>query len=76
MKEQIKEKLDKRIEYILTKDVNEITPEEFMALTSKLSQIEFEESKEERNKEYVEMMTKLFTIYLRSLRRNKQRKAL
>lgn len=61
MKEQIKEKLDKRIEYILTKDVNEITPEEFMALTSKLSQIEFEESKEDRNKELVEMMTKLFT---------------
>lgn len=61
MKEQIKEKLDKRIEYILTKDVKEITPEEFMALTSKLSQIEFEESKEERNKEYVEIMTKLFT---------------
>ena len=61
MKEQIKEKLDKRIEYILTKNVNEITPEEFMALTSKLSQIEFEESKEDRNKELVEMMTKLFT---------------
>ena len=61
MKEQIKEKLDKRIEYILTKDVKEITPEEFMTLDSKLSKIEFEESKEERNKEYVEMFSKLFT---------------
>ena len=61
MKEQIKEKLDKRIEYILTKDVKEITSEEFMTLSSKLSQIEFEETKEDRNKEYVEMLTKLFT---------------
>lgn len=39
MKEQIKEKLDKRIEYILSKDVRDITNEEYDILKDKLTNI-------------------------------------
>lgn len=61
MKDKIKDKLDERINYILNKNVESITSEEFSILSFKLNDIENEETKEERNKEYVELLTKVFT---------------
>lgn len=60
MKDKIKEKLDERMNNILNKDVKDISKDEFEILSSKLSKIEFEETKEERNKEYMELLTKAF----------------
>lgn len=61
LKDKVKQKLEERILYILDKKVEEISNEEFMALSSKLFNLENEETKEERNKEYVDLITKVIT---------------
>lgn len=59
MKERIEKKLEERLENILNKDVEEITPEEFSILSAKLTEIKFEETKEERDKEFAELVSKI-----------------
>lgn len=59
MKERIEKKLEERLESILSRDVEEITSEEFSILSAKLCDIKFEETKEERDKEYVELLSKI-----------------
>lgn len=59
MKERIEKKLEERLENILNKDVEEITSEEFSMLSTKLNDIKFEETKEERDKEFAELFSKI-----------------
>lgn len=59
MKERIEKKLEERLENILNKDVEEITSEEFSILNTKLNDIKFEETKEERDKEFAELFSKI-----------------
>ena len=59
MKERIEKKLEERLKNILNKDVEEITSEEFSILSTKLNDIKFEETKEERDKEFVELFSKI-----------------
>lgn len=61
MKERIEKKLEERLENILNKDVEEITSEEFSILSTKLNDIKFEETKEERDKEFAELFSKILT---------------
>lgn len=59
MKERIEKKLEERIEYILNKNVEEITSEEFGILDLKLSNMKYEETKEEKEKEFAELFSKI-----------------
>lgn len=59
MKERIEKKLEERIEYILNKNVEEITSEEFGILDLKLSNMKYEETKEERDKKFAELISKI-----------------
>ena len=61
MKEKIEEKLNKRLELILEKEIENITKEDFEILEKALSKIEFEENEEKRNQEYAELLTKVLT---------------
>lgn len=60
LKEKIEERLNERINYILNKNIEDITCEEFLVLSSKLKDIGYEETKDKRNKEYIELISKLF----------------
>lgn len=60
MKERIEEKLNQRLEIILEKDVKDITNEEYLILKSKLSEIKYDEGKEERSKKYAETIADIF----------------
>lgn len=59
MKERIEKKLEERLENILNKNVEEITSEEFSILSAKLNDIKFEETKEEKEKEFAELFSKI-----------------
>lgn len=62
MKEKINEKMTEVTNYILEKNVKDITIDDFNILNVELTKIEFEESKEQRDKnnsEMVEAMTKV-----------------
>lgn len=61
MKEKIEEKLNKRLELILEKEVEDISREDFEILEKTLSKIEFEENEEKRKQEYAELVTKVLT---------------
>ena len=64
MKEKVKEKLEKIVNYIIGKDEKDITIDDFNILNTELSRIEFEENKEEREKNNDEMaktMAKIFS---------------
>lgn len=61
MKEKIEEMLNKRIEMILEKSLENITNEEFALLEVELHKINTKESDkkhEEKNKEFVDIITK------------------
>ena len=63
MKEKIEELLNKRIEFILQKDFENITNEEFNILESALIKINNKESEEEykkKNKDLVDLISKMF----------------
>lgn len=63
MKEKIKEKLYETTNYILDKEVKDITIDDYNILTSELTKIELEETKEQREKDNDEMaqiMSKIF----------------
>ena len=60
MKERIEQKLEKRIELILNKNVENITYKECEELKNKLNAIDYKEHQEERQKDMVELMTKVF----------------
>lgn len=62
MKEKINEKMTEVTNYILEKNVKDITIDDFNILNVELTKIEFEESKEQRDKnnsEMIEAMTKV-----------------
>ena len=62
MKEKINEKMTEVTNYILEKNVKDITIDGFNILNVELTKIEFEESKEQRDKnnsEMIEAMTKV-----------------
>ena len=61
MKEKIEEKLNKRLELILEKEVEDISREDFEILERTLSKIEFEENEEKRKQEYAELVAKALT---------------
>lgn len=61
MKEKIEEKLNKRLELILEKEVEDISREDFEILEKTLSKIEFEENEEKRKQEYAELVAKALT---------------
>ena len=60
MKERIEQKLEERIEMILNKNVENITYKEFEELKNKLNAIDYKEHQEERQKNMVELMAKVF----------------
>lgn len=63
MKEKIKEKLQKITNYILEKEIKDITVDDYNILISELTKIELEETKEQREKDNDEMaqvMSKIF----------------
>ncbi len=62
MKEKIKEKIDEVTNYILGKEVKDITIDDYNILNAELTKIELEETKEEReknNNEMVQAMSKV-----------------
>ena len=61
MKQKIEEKLNKRLELILEKEIENITKEDFEILEKALSKIEFEENEEKRKQEYAELVAKALT---------------
>ena len=61
MKEKIEENLNKRLELILEKEIENITKEDFEILEKALSKIEFEENEEKRKQEYAELVAKALT---------------
>lgn len=61
MKEKIEEKLNKRLELILEKEIENITKEDFEILERALNKIEFEENEEKRKQEYAELVAKALT---------------
>lgn len=58
MKERIKEKLNERLELILSKEIKDVTSDEFIILSNEFSKLEYEEGKEERDKEFAELIAK------------------
>ena len=61
MKEKIEEKLNKRLELILEKEIENITKEDFEILERALNKIEFKEDEEKRKQEYAELVAKALT---------------
>lgn len=61
MKQKIEEKLNKRLELILEKEIENITKEDFEILEKALSKIEFKEDEEKRKQEYAELVAKALT---------------
>lgn len=61
MKQKIEEKLSKRLELILEKEIENITKEDFEILEKALNKIEFEENEEKRKQEYAELVAKALT---------------
>lgn len=58
MREKIEAKVTEIIDFILGKEPNDITYNEYRILDSKLAAIKYDEEQKERNKELAEMMTK------------------
>ena len=61
MKQKIEEKLNKRLELILEKEIENITKEDFEILERALNKIEFKEDEEKRKQEYAELVAKALT---------------
>ena len=60
MKEKIEKKITDIIDFIISKDVDKITYNEYRILDNKLSSMKFEEESKERNKHFAEMMASTF----------------
>lgn len=60
MREKIEKKITDIIDFIISKDVDKITYNEYRILDNKLSSIKFEEESKERNKHFAEMMASTF----------------
>ena len=60
MKEKIEKKITDIIDFIISKDVDKITYNEYRILDNKLSSMKFEEENKERNKHFAEMMASTF----------------
>lgn len=58
MREKIEVKVAEIIDYILGKEPQNITYNEYRILDAKLTAIKYDEEQKERNKELAEMMTK------------------
>lgn len=58
MKERIETKISEVLENILSKDVKDITYNEYFILDSKLSSLKWEEEQKEKNKDMMELMAK------------------
>ena len=56
MREKIEKKITDIINFIISKDVDKITYNEYRILDNKLSSMKFEEESKERNKHFAEMM--------------------
>ena len=60
MREKIEKKITDIIDFIISKDVDKITYNEYRILDNKLSSMKFEEENKERNKHFAEMMASTF----------------
>ncbi len=60
MREKIEKKITDIINFIISKDVDKITYNEYRILDNKLSSMKFEEESKERNKHFAEMMASTF----------------
>ena len=60
MREKIEKKITDIIDFIISKDVDKITYNEYRILDNKLSNMKFEEESKERNKHFAEMMASTF----------------
>lgn len=60
MREKIEKKITDIIDFIISKDVDKITYNEYRILDNKLSSMKFEEESKERNKHFAEMMASTF----------------
>ena len=58
MKEKIEAKINEILESIMSKDVKDITYNEYRILDNKLSAIKWEESQQEKNKDMAELVLK------------------
>ena len=65
MKEKIEKKLNEKLEYILSKNIEEVSSDEYYILSSVLNEIKNEESKDERlqkQKELTETLVKTLSL--------------
>ena len=60
MREKIEKKITDIIDFIISKDVDKITYNEYRILDNKLSSMKLEEESKERNKHFAEMMASTF----------------
>ena len=60
MREKIEKKITDIIDFIISKDVDKITYNEYRIRDNKLSSMKFEEESKERNKHFAEMMASTF----------------
>lgn len=60
MKERIEKKLKEKIEFILSKKVDELTRDEYEILVAKLGNIKFEETKQQKSEELSKICSQLF----------------
>ena len=60
MREKIEKKITDIIDFIISKDVDKITYNEYRILDNKLSSMKFEEESKERNEHFAEMMASTF----------------
>ena len=60
MREKIEKKITDIIDFIISKEVDKITYNEYRILDNKLSSMKFEEESKERNKHFAEMMASTF----------------
>ena len=60
MKDKIKEKLDERIDYILSKNISDITDEEFEVLRNKWNSITIEENSKNNENTWLLILMLIF----------------
>lgn len=61
MREKIEKKINEIIEAIITKDVKDISYNEYRILDNKLCSIKYEEETKQKNAEFTALMAKAFT---------------
>lgn len=61
MRNKVEAKLLNLLEYIVNKPVEQLTPDDYMVLSSELRRLKYEEDAAEKNKHLAEAMSAVFT---------------